>query len=71
MIEVNLLLNTYLLQYEHPGTKAIQMARDPQKNAINKSQDNMTDSENSNPSTLSPRYLNSTEDKENDFKYNL
>jgi hypothetical protein len=46
-------------------------AKSPQKNTINKSQDNMTPPKHSYPTTASPAYPNITETQENDLKSNL
>ena len=45
------------------------MAKGPQKNTINKSQDSLTTSEHSYPTTASPGYSNKTKTQENSLKY--
>lgn len=51
--------------------KAIQMTKVPQKNTINKSQVNMTPSENSYPTTTSTGNSSTTKVQENYLKYKL
>jgi hypothetical protein len=44
------------------------MPRHPQKNRVNNSQDNMSPSEPSNPTTVGPEKYNTAETQNKDFK---
>ena len=56
---------------EHLGTKAIQIAKGPQKDTINKGHSHMTPLEHTYMSVVSPGYPNTTKAQENDLKSNL